>query len=119
MSHISRPVVTSSEAPVGALGIIQVARHQAGRPGLAFHRDFAIVALVTIEVQQNDFVTGRGPSDGTRLHGLARKIPQQQNILRLTEPIANRDIPRSAHPLDDFWIKRLACACQLSKLHRE
>ena len=62
-------------------------------------------------------VPGRRPSYRAGFYTLARKVPQQQHIFGLAEPIADRNIPSCSHLFYDLGIKRLAGTDQLSQPH--
>ena len=100
----------------GALGAVDVAVHQAQRPGRERQADLALVAGLPVHVHQHHLVAGQGPAHRSGLDRLARRVAHLRRRLGLAVAVAQVQAPGRAHAVDDLGVERLAGADHLAQL---
>jgi hypothetical protein len=91
---VAGAVVAAGGHGRGALGIIEVADHEPGRPRLAEpQRDLALVALVPRGVEERDLVPGQGLAHRAQSYGKSGRIPDLRRGFGLAVAVADRDVP--------------------------
>src|SRR5271157_3519781 len=115
IGQISRVVQTVLRHDPRELGIVQIARHQACRPGIKRHRDLAFRTVFVLQIDQADLKSRKWSPHAAEFHRLPRRIADECCRLCLAEAIPDDQTPGLLDLFDHLWIQRLTCACQFAQ----